>query len=219
VTYKLPRHGFARDYDFYLSEKTDNEVTFSLVNNPETFKQFPFQFELKVNYTLIENKLIISYFITNLSTQKMPFSIGAHPAFAIEENFENYSLQFENDTQLTTHELDNEQFSGNTRTIQLKENILPLTYSIFEKDALVFKEFKSKYLIILKNNNPYLKVNLESFPNLGIWTKQNAPFLCIEPWHGYADSTQSNGNIYEKEGIQILNSNQVFQTSFSIEIL
>lgn len=149
----------------------------------------------------------------------MPFSLGAHPAFAIDSSLENYTLKFDNDNILTTHELENEQFSGKTKTINLKNKTLPLTYSLFEKDALVFKEFRSKYLTIIKNDIPYLKIDFESFPNLGIWTKRNAPFLCIEPWFGYADDKNSNGNIFDKKGIQILDINSIFSTYFSIEIL
>ncbi|MFM9987984.1 aldose 1-epimerase family protein [Flavobacterium sp.] len=219
IHYSLSRHGFARNYDFDIVNKTDSSVTFSLCDNKETLVQYPFLFELQICYTLVGNKLIISYLVKNNSKQKMPFSLGAHPAFAIDSSFENYTLQFDNDDSLTTHELEDEQFSGKTRTINLKNKTLPLTYSLFEKDALVFKEFKSKGLIIIKNNNPYLKINLESFPNLGIWTKKNAPFLCIEPWFGYADDKNSNNNIFDKKGIQILDINSTFNTSFSIEIL
>lgn len=216
--YSLPRHGFARDYEFNVVYKTDTSVVFSLTENETTLAQYPFQFELQIGYTLEENKLIISYSVQNNSDEKMPFSIGAHPAISIPSNFENYALEFENDTQIETHELENGLFSGKTKTINTQNN-LPLTYSLFEKDALVFKNLKSKYLTILHHNIPYLKVNFEHFPHLGIWTKQNAPFLCIEPWHGYADSIDSEGNIFKKKGIQILNANEVFKTSFSIEIL
>jgi hypothetical protein len=47
-------------------------------------------------------------------------------------------------------------------------------------------------------------------PSFGIWTKMNAPFLCIEPWFGYSDSIESTGNFMEKEGIQIIEADQIF---------
>ena len=72
---------------------------------------------------------------------------------------------------------------------------------------------------ILKNEKPLLKVNFEDFPSLGIWTKMNAPFICIEPWFGYSDTNENFGNLFEKEGIQILDSNKIFNSKFSIEIL
>jgi galactose mutarotase-like enzyme len=163
--------------------------------------------------------LVISYMVKNNSDQEMPFSIGAHPAFAIESSLTNYAIQFENDEELITHELENEQFSGNMKTIVLKNKTLPLSYSLFEKDAIVLKKLESKNIIILKNHLPYLKINFGNFPNLGIWTKNNAPFLCIEPWHGYADSVNANCRIEDKEGIIVLTKGDSFETSFSIEIL
>jgi galactose mutarotase-like enzyme len=54
---------------------------------------------------------------------------------------------------------------------------------------------------------------------LGIWTKSQAPFICIEPWIGFADTIENNGNLEEKEGIKILGINQTFQTNYFIEIL
>jgi galactose mutarotase-like enzyme len=217
--YSLPRHGFARNYEFTVIQKTTSSVVFSLSENKNTLAHYPFHFELQIGYTLEENKLIISYLVQNNSESKMPFSIGAHPAFAIHDDFENYALHFEEDSELETHELENGLFSGKTKTIPLQNNKLPLTYATFEKDALVLKKFKSKYLTILYNTIPYLKVNFEKFPYLGIWTKQNAPFLCIEPWFGFADFVDSNGNIFEKPGIQTINEKEAFETSLSIEIL
>jgi galactose mutarotase-like enzyme len=72
---------------------------------------------------------------------------------------------------------------------------------------------------ILENENPFLRVHFEDFPSLGIWTKMKAPFICIEPWFGYADTTENSGNLFEKEGIQILESNATFHSKFNIEIL
>jgi galactose mutarotase-like enzyme len=149
----------------------------------------------------------------------MPFSIGAHPAFAIDFSKNDYQILFDNDTKLVTHALENEQFSGKTTKIPLDNQLLPLSYSLFEKDALVFKNISSRSLTIFENGNPYLKIHLGNFPHLGIWTKVEAPFLCIEPWFGYADTLKSDGNILNKEAIQTLAPNEKFECSFRIEIL
>ena len=66
---------------------------------------------------------------------------------------------------------------------------------------------------------PLLKVDFKGFPHLGIWTKKDAPFICIEPWFGYSDTTESNGDFTSKEGIQHLEQNTVFELQFSITIL
>ena len=55
------------------------------------------------------------------------------------------------------------------------------------------------------------------FPFLGIWTQQNAPFICLEPWLGIADSQNTNQQIIDKEGIQILKPDQQKEVDLKIE--
>ena len=216
--YSLPRHGFARNYKFEVLEKTDSSVLFSLKQNEETLKVFPFEFELQVKYVLQQNKLTLTYIVFNNSKEKMPFNIGAHPAFSIPLNFEDYSLEFNSEEIIESHLLEKELFIGKTSKINSEKGKIPLTYSLFESDAMVFKNIQSDEVSVLKNNNPYIKINFKGFPYLGIWTKPNAPFICIEPWQGHADVYKSTGNIFEKEGIQTLEPQRKFICSFSIEI-
>lgn len=218
VTYELSRHGFARDMDFNIKEKSDKHVIFSLVFSQETLKKYPFLFELQLIYTLNENKITLKYKVFNKDRKQLPFSIGAHPAFALPESFKNYSLSFEEDTELNYFLLENDLLSETIETIELQENKLPLNYQLFERDALVFKKVNSKSITINENTKPVLKIGFQDFPNLGIWTKANAPFICIEPWFGYSDTNTNSGSILDKEGILILESNKVFECEFSIEI-
>ncbi|WP_163407051.1 aldose 1-epimerase family protein [Flavobacterium ajazii] len=217
--YHLPRHGFARDMEFQLIEKTTSSAVFSLIYNEETLIKYPFKFELQIVYSLEENKLNIAYKIINKEEKKLPFSIGAHPAFALPGDFSNYSIQFEKQEKLEYHLLEDGLISNTTEILAASNNIVPLNYKLFEKDALIFKTIKSNSLTIYENTKPYLKVDFENFPNLGIWTKENAPFICIEPWYGYSDTTEKYGDLLKKEGILILEANQTFETSFDIEIL
>ena len=217
--YHLSRHGFARDMEFELIEKLENSATFSLISSEESRKVYPFDFELQICYSLEENKLNIDYKVINKNDAIMPFSIGAHPAFALPKPFENYALLFEHNEILTSYELENDLLSDHFSTIEMIDKQVPLNYSLFEKDALIFKKLQSKSITILENQNPLLRVQFDDFPNLGIWTKSNAPFLCIEPWLGYSDTVHSTGNILEKEGIQLLEAKKSLECNFSIEIL
>lgn len=217
--YHMSRHGFARDMEFELIEKSEISATFSLTSSDESRKVYPFDFELQISYSLDENKLNIAYKIINKNDSIIPFSIGAHPAFALPKPFEDYTLAFENAEILTSYTLENDLLSDNFSTIEMVDNQVPLHYSLFEKDALIFKKLQSKSISILQNQNPLLRVRFDNFPNLGIWTKSNAPFLCIEPWLGYSDTVHSTGNILEKEGIQLLEAKKALECNFSIEIL
>jgi galactose mutarotase-like enzyme len=217
--YTLTRHGFARDMDFELIEKTENSATFSIQSNSVTLLNYPFEFELQMQYTLINTTVELDYKVVNKDNSEIPFSIGAHPAFSLPSNFENYSLDFEKVEPLEYTLLENDLVSQQIEKIHTDTNRVPLTYELFKRDALIFKKLQSNSLSIIEKGKPILKVHFEDFPSLGIWTKVGAPFICIEPWFGYSDTTESNGNLFEKEGVIVLETNDTFQAKFSIEIL
>lgn len=217
--YGMTRHGFARDNEFAVKHLDNSSVTFSFTSNEETRKQYPFDFGLEISYTLENNNLHISYTVSNLSSIDMPFSLGAHPAFALPGNFEDYSLQFEKDEILWSTPLKNDLLTDDKINIPITSGELPLSYTLFENDALIFKNQISKEITIKKNGNPFLKVSFNDFPHLGIWTKINAPFLCIEPWQGYSDLFNTTGNLFDKEGIVVLRAGSTFSASLYIEII
>ena len=217
--YHLPRHGFARDMAFELIEKTENKAVFSLQSSEGTLQKYPFEFELQLIYTLNENALELEYKVINKGKEKMPFSIGAHPAIALPDYFENYVLQFEKEESFKYYLLENDLISSKTKILDTKNNLVPLNYELFKNDALIFKTLESKSLTILNNSKPYIKVDYKDFPSLGIWTKEDAPFICIEPWLGYSDTDENTGDLYHKEGILILEANKDFSAKFSITTL
>lgn len=217
-TYQMSRHGFARDHEFIVKHQTDDSVIFSLSSNEDTLKAYPFEFELELKYILVNTSLVLDYSVINKGIDSMPFSIGAHPAFALPGNFSDYSLKFEKDETLVCTQLENDLLSDKTINLPTDNGKLVLSYSLFENDALILKSTTSHHLDITKNNNPLLRVTYNDFPHLGIWTKENAPFLCIEPWQGYSDPFNSNGNILEKEGTIVLKPGEKFNTGFSIQI-
>lgn len=216
--YQLPRHGFAREMDFEALEKSEDSVVFSLKYSDETLKIYPFDFELIIGYYLNENSITVKYSVINHSDKKMYYSIGAHPAFAIDGNFEDYALQFDDSTSLTTHKIYDNLFSGETVQIDLNDKILPLNYDLFAKDAIVLKNSTTKSLTLLRDSQPLFKVNFPDFPYLGIWAKKNAPFICIEPWLGIADNHNHSGKIEEKEGIQVLDGKASAVSEWKVEI-
>jgi len=217
--YQMFRHGFARDLNFDLIAKSNTEVSFSLKNSESSFLIYPFEFELIVTYILDHKKLIIQYDVRNFSNKTMPFSIGAHPAFSLKNDFNSYTLDFEHDQLLEYHLLEGDLLSDKTEKIELVDKKMHLNYDLFRNDALVFKQLKSKTIAIAEHGNPFLRINFSQFPNLGIWTKKDAPFICLEPWFGFADETTSSGKIIEKNGIILLNKKSEWQAEFDIEIV
>ncbi|MFD2602090.1 aldose 1-epimerase family protein [Flavobacterium suzhouense] len=217
--YNMTRHGFARDNHFVVKERDSRSVVFSFSSNEETLKQYPFTFELELKYTLKEKTLHLDYTVNNLGDKIQPFALGAHPAFALPGNFEDYSLTFEKEEELISSQLENDLVSEKTFKIESDKNKLALSHKLFENDALIFKTLISKKITLNKLDTPFLNVNFHDFPHLGIWTKTNAPFLCIEPWQGYSDPSTSTGKLEDKEGIVLLTPGKEYNAGFSIEIL
>ena len=50
-----------------------------------------------------------------------------------------------------------------------------------------------------------------------IWTKDNFPFVCLEPWHSHTDFEEVKVD-FEREGTIILKPNNSYTTSYTIEI-
>ena len=216
--YTLPRHGFARDMLFSIVQISEHRVTFELQSSAETHPIFPFDFSLHVTYELQHNTLRISFLVKNNGNTRMPFSIGAHPAFALPLDFDAYSLQFSKNEILECAVLKDDLISENSYIINLVDNNLKLNYELFDNDALIFKKIKSKKITILENEKPFISVDFRDFESLGIWTKKDAPFICIEPWNGFADNVNVDGDIFKKQGIKIIEPNQVFNCQYTITL-
>lgn len=217
--YTLSRHGFARDLEFELTEKTESSALFSLSATKETLQKYPFNFKLQIRYVLEENSIKISYNVINEGAIDMPFSIGAHPAFSLPRSFTDYNLEFEKDEELQYFLLEEGLISEKETLLPLANRRLALNYQLFENDALVFKSIASRSLTILENTKPYIRINFSDFPHLGLWTKPGAPFLCIEPWQGYSDTVTNGGNLFQKEGILIAAEGQSYDFLYEIELL
>jgi len=84
-TYTMRQHGFARDQKFEITQQTATSVNLLLNANPSTRLQFPFEFEFEITYTLEGNQIQISHCTRNLTAEKMPYSVGGHPGFALKE--------------------------------------------------------------------------------------------------------------------------------------
>ena len=222
-TYELPRHGFARRRVFDIKNSSENEVIFELKSDEESLKIYPFEFILEIKYTLIENKLTVSYQVKNLSEKEMYVSLGAHPGFAIDTknglSYNDYEIVFSDDEKLEIHPLIDNLISNETQTIELENKTLHLSYETFAKDALVMTTMKSRELILRNHKNTDKVIfTFSNFPYFGIWAAKNADFVCLEPWQGIADLENHNQELAEKFGILKLEKNQDWIADWAVEI-
>ncbi len=216
-TFQMLQHGFARNLEFELANSTENSVSLILKSNEETRKSYPFDFVFEISYILVDNNLDVHYRITNCSQETMPCSVGAHPAFALNEPLENFLLVFDQPFIANRHFIDGGLYTGLSEPV-IDGNTLQLNSELIQNDAIVFKK-PPFYSVTLQHvsGQKLVTVSSSDFQYWGFWSKPGAPFFCIEPWAGLADSIDSNGNLFEKEGIQIVEPNQSVSFSYSIE--
>lgn len=222
--YTLPRHGFARDREFIVEKSEENSITFLLTHDENTLKVYPFKFEFRLIYFLKNNSLNVTYSVKNVGENKMYFSVGGHPAFAVplaeDTAYDDYYLEF-NKTEnfkrwgLTANGLiERQPFDFMKDTSQLN-----LTKELFYEDAIVFKNLESTSVILKSDKaNRQLKLDFEDFPYIGIWAAKDADFVCIEPWRGIADSTNHDQELTEKEGIEGLDKGDIFEKTWRVTV-
>lgn len=219
--FEMLQHGFARDMKFDILKISEREHIYVLKYNQETLKMYPFKFELYVSYLIDNNKLIVKYKVKNLDDKTMFFGIGGHPAFAINLKENKYRLEFdEKEENAKFYQLDNGLISYKNnyinKSIMSNDKSISIGKDTFTHDAIIMGNLKSKKIRLIENNNTRLVLDFTGFKYLGIWSKKNAPFICIEPWYTTADYTDSNSIFEEKKDNIKLEENEEFECSYSI---
>ena len=218
--YQLPRHGFARDKTFVVEKISETEAIFTITEDEQTLTVYPFAFKLQLRYQLNGNALSCTYQVYNSGNEYLLFSVGAHPAFAVPfikgTNYTDYYLQFNTTETLQRWKLENGLIAA-PESLPITNNILPLQPSLFYEDAIVLKHIKSNVITLACNKNEHgLHFKFDDFPFFGIWAAKDAPFVCLEPWCGIADSVTHNQQLKDKEGINVLAANAHWQKSWSV---
>ena len=210
------RHGFARNNDFELVEKGENFLKFKFSSNEETLKKYPFEFDFFLIYTITDNGLEIKYEVLNKTKGDMYFSLGAHPAFALDVNddikLSDYYLEFEKNETSKKYKLNEKGLVLDEKADCLNnENKLYITENVFDDDAIIFDDLKSEKVTIKNNkNSKELSVEYKGFPYIAFWSKPKAPYVCIEPWYGISDFENCTGKLEEKTGILKLENGENF---------
>lgn len=224
-TFPMPRHGFARDRTFTLLEGTATTCTAELRDDDATRAIYPFPFRLRVAYTLGAASLRMDIALRNPGEGPLPASLGLHPAFRwpLDPGLPKaaHRLVFEADEpgplrRLTAGGL----LDPAPHPSPIQGRTLPLQEGLFDDDALIFLEPRSRSLRFEAQGGPALTLRWEGFPHLGLWAKRGPgpAFLCIEPWEGHADPADWTGEFSEKPGSFLLPPGATRRWSLTITV-
>jgi galactose mutarotase-like enzyme len=221
--YKLGQHGFARDRRFAWTAQSPTGCSLTLEADEESRAIYPFPFRLEIAYAVEDGRLTVRYRLTNTGDAIMPAALGAHPGFAwpilpgIPK--EAHEVRFARDEAAPVHRVANGLLTPEAVS-PVVDRVLRLEPDLFEADALVFTRLASRSLRYSGRGTPVLEIAWEGFEQLGIWSKPGgAPFLCIEPWHGFADPAGFTGSLAEKPGMMLIPPGTVREMMWSLRVL
>jgi len=208
-TFPMTQHGFARDCEFTWSERGPKSCTLVLADDAKTRLQFPYAFRLAVTYQVEDAHVDVGFEISNTGDVTLPASLGAHPAF----NWpllpglakEAYSIHFSREEPEPIRRLKDGLLRDKPEPTPVQGKLLPLSEQLFADDAVILDRPASRSIRYAADRGPAINMDWEGFQQLGIWSKpQGAPFICLEPWRGFASPANFDGEFLDKPGIMKL---------------
>ncbi len=226
-TYKLGNHGLARDLEFDLAGQSSDSLRYELgdAGGEAILALYPFRFKLAVTYKVSGDRLEVGYEVTNADSKRMPFSIGAHPAFrapiGLGESREDFDLVFERKETVDRYFLNSDNLlTGESESFLRGSDEVPVSPDLFQRGAIVLKDHVSRKVTLRSRvSGRFVEVGFPDFPQLGIWSpKGDCPFVCIEPWFGVMPLAGSTQDLERKEGVRNLGPGAVFRAAYSVRV-
>lgn len=223
----LSRHGFARDMEFEIVEKTQNSITLELESNETTRKIYPYYFMFQMTYSINEDGDLLQLFsITNTGDVVLPASFGGHPAFNVpvdpadNEDFSDYKLSFTQEWSAKTPTLTKDGIFDFSKEVTLLDNedVLKLTHETFDIDTLVFHNVPDDCVSLGGPAGHGVALIFPDFPYLGVWSAPNAPFVAVEPWCGLASATDEDEHFEHKRGMEYIDPHETLKNGFIISV-
>ncbi|QLL74032.1 aldose 1-epimerase family protein [Lactobacillus crispatus] len=223
-TYHMGQHGFARDCDFEVENHTQESITFLLKDNEKTREMYPFKFEFRVNYNLMNNLLEENFSVVNKSDETMIFGVGGHPGFNLPvnngEEKEDYYFDMHPSIARVKIPLKGAYLDWNNRSLASTDSFIGLSDELFKDDALIYELHGHDNKVSLRTDKSKFHINVwtRNAPYVGIWSQypKTANYVCIEPWWGIADREDADGELEHKYGMNHLEPGKEYQAGFSI---
>ncbi len=232
-TISLARHGLARLNQFEVVEQSPSSVTLQLKSTEETRKSYPYDFELKLIFSVAGDTLTQTYEVTNTGNVVLPFTLGAHPAFNIPipgveaASLDQYHLSFTRSWTSYGPSITDEGLCNyaTPQRLVVDSDTLELSWELIDREKTITLEDVPDRRITLTTNAEAsseahgIQMDFEGFDYLGIWSAApGCPFVALEPWCGIADTVDTDGVFEHKPGMINLEPGQSIAKTLSIKV-
>lgn len=205
------RHGFIRNMEFKVINKTNETATLKINSNEETKKLYPYDFEFFITYSLKFDKLTITTKVLNLSNETLLCMYGAHTAIKANENaILNLGKGY------TQYKLIDGLISEKGTLID--DNKIQLTKDYFKKeDTVVIDNTFDK--LIIKNGFNHDVIYTFDAPLFALWSRNDTGnFVCLEPWWGISNVTNEEIELKDTKFINKIKKEKEFTYSLTFQL-
>lgn len=211
--YAISTHGFARDREFSVAERTDASVSFRLTDSEETRRVYPFPFVLTITYTLEDNRLLKACTVENPSDRTLFYEFGGHDGYRAPleegETMADYSIRLPGVEELRPYGMDPAGLlTPKEASFPLEEGRIALTPASYGLDTVILDSLpRRRASLVDKAGRERVRVDFPDFPYLGLWTPDkpfDTGFVCIEPWSSLPDAHFVGRGLEDKAGVRSL---------------
>ena len=135
----------------------------------------------------------------------MPYAVGLHPGFCwpLPGATGPHAITFDAEESPEIPVIaPGGLFSDETRAVPLQGRRLELSESLFS-EALCFLDANSRGLEF-SCGDKVLRMTLDNFRHIALWTLPDGKFLCLEAWTGHGDPEGFDGDIFAKPSMRRL---------------
>ena len=211
--YAISTHGFARDREFSVAERTDASVSFRLTDSEETRRVYPFPFVLTITYTLEENRLLKACTVENSSDRTLFYEFGGHDGYRAPleegETMADYAIRLPGVETLEPYGMDpTGLLTPKEASFPLEEGRIALTPASYGLDTVILDSLpRRRASLVDKAGRERVRVDFPDFPYLGLWAPRKGAdpdFVCIEPWSSLPDAPFVGRGLEDKAGVRSL---------------
>ena len=179
----MKQHGFARTLAWTVVETQPDSLVLAMESNAATLAQFPWQFTTTLKFVVSDARLRLTMTVANRSDSAMPFGIGYHPYFRVDDK-----ARARIDTAATR------AFDNVSKTV--------VAFSGFDftqgEVDLHLLDHGSNAATLRYGDGAGIEVSASSqFDRWVVWTLPGKDFVCLEPWTTPANALNTRDGLIE----------------------
>jgi galactose mutarotase-like enzyme len=184
----LPQHGFARNLAWEIRGTSSTGVasaTLRLQSCPASRANYPYDFNLECAYSLKGSGLTVEIAVTNTGAEVMPFGVGFHPYFLLEQS-EKAGARVET---RATGAFDN----VSKHSVRLEG---PIDLARDEVDLHLLDHGSNAIALVWSGGLRRIQISASpEFSHWVVWTLAGRDFVCVEPWTCPPDAFNSGDRL------------------------